>query len=356
MSIEARFSITRSKDFSLDIRLIVPARGVTAIVGPSGCGKTTLLRALAGLEHCPGGYLKIGDRVWQENSFSLPSHRRALGYVFQETCLFEHLTVRGNLEYGMKRVPGARRRVSFQHATGLLGVEPLLHRRTDGLSGGETQRVAIARALLASPELLLLDEPLAALDQESRASILPFLQRMHRELEIPVFYVSHQPEEVARLADHLVLMEGGKIQAAGPMDQMLTRVDLPPAQSRDSASIIETRVTGRDHTWHLTRLGFPGGEFTLPGSELDIGETVRLRVLARDVSLSLEPHTDTSILNIFPATVLQLAEQPPAQVVVRLEAGGVPLLSRITRKSAAGLQLEPGSRIWVQIKSVALLD
>ncbi len=355
MSIEARFKITRG-DFTLAVQLTAPDRGVTAIVGPSGCGKTTLLRAMAGLEPCPGGHLKIGDRVWQENGFSLPAHCRALGYVFQETCLFEHLTVRGNLEYGLKRTPEARRQVSFQRAVDLLGVEPLLDRRTNGLSGGEAQRVAIARALLVSPQLLLLDEPLAALDLESRANILPFLQRMHRQLEIPVFYVSHQPEEVARLADHLVLMEPGTIRASGPMNEMLTRVDLPLARGRGSAAIVEALVTGRDHTWQLTCLSFPGGKITLPGTGLNDGETVRLRVLARDVSLSLEPHNNTSILNILPVRVVQMADQPPAQVIVRLEAGGVPLLSRITRKSAAELHLEPGSEVWAQVKSVALLD
>jgi len=355
MSINARFRIRRGKDFTLDVRLTAPDRGVTAIVGPSGCGKTTLLRALAGLEHAPGGYLKIGDEVWQESGFSLPSHRRSLGYVFQETCLFDHLTVRRNLEYGLKRVPQERQRVSFRQATDLLGVEPLLGRRTGRLSGGEAQRVAIARALLVSPKILLLDEPLAALDLESKAEIIPFLERLHRELEIPVFYVSHQPEEVARLADHLVLLEGGEVRAAGPMGQMLTRVDLPLARDRGAAAIIEARVTGRDEEFQLTRLGFPGGEFILPGISPAVGEAVRLRVLARDVSLSLEPHTDTSILNIFPVSVTELAEQSPAQVIVRLEAGGVPILSRITRKSAVQLGLEPGSRVWAQVKSVALL-
>lgn len=356
MSIKVRFRVRRGRDFTLNVRLTVPDRGVTAIVGPSGCGKTTLLRALAGLEHAPGGYLKIGDEVWQENGFSLPSHRRSLGYVFQETCLFDHLTVRGNLEYGLKRVPQEQRRVSFRQATDLLGVEPLLGRRTGRLSGGEAQRVAIARALLVSPKILLLDEPLAALDLESRAEIIPFLERLHRELEIPVFYISHQPEEVARLADHLVLLEGGEVRAAGPMGQMLTRVDLPLARGRGAAAIIEARVTGRDEEFQLTRLGFPGGEFILPGKSPAVGVAVRLRVLARDVSLSLVPHTDTSILNIFPVSVTELAEQSPAQVIVRLEAGGVPILSRITRKSAVQLGLEPGSRVWAQVKSVALLD
>lgn len=356
MSIKARFHLRLGRDFTLDVRLNAPNHGVTAIVGPSGCGKTTLLRALAGLEHCPGGSLRIGDEVWQENSFTLPTHRRALGYVFQETCLFDHLTVRGNLEYGLKRVPAARRRVPFDRAVDLLGVEPLLGRRTDGLSGGEAQRVAIARALLASPKLLLMDEPLAALDQESKGEILPFLERLQRTLEIPVFYVSHQPDEVARLADHLVLMEKGRIRAAGPMGEMMTRVDLPLARGQGSAAVVEAWVTGRDENFQLTRLGFPGGEFTLPGKGPAEGETVRLRILARDVSLSLEPHTDTSILNIFPATVTELADHPPAQVIIRLESGGVPILSRITRKSAVELNLGPGSQVWAQVKSVALLD
>jgi molybdate transport system ATP-binding protein len=356
MSIEARFRIQRERGFTLDVRLDVPDRGVTAIVGPSGCGKTTLLRAMAGLEPCPGGYLRVGDDVWQDHGFRRPTHRRPLGFVFQETCLFEHLTVRGNLEYGLKRVPAARRQVSFDRAVELLGLRALLHRRTDGLSGGESQRAAIARALLASPKLLLMDEPLAALDLESRGEIIPFLERLHRRLEIPVLYVSHQPDEVARLADHLVLMGHGRIQAAGPLRETLTRVDLPPARGRHSAAVVEARVTGCDEHFQLTRLGFPGGEFILPGKGPAVGETVRLRILSRDVSLSLEPHTDTSILNIFPVTVTELADQPPAQMIVRLDAGGVHLLSRITRKSAVLLNLGPGSRVWAQVKSIALLD
>jgi len=354
VTIEARFRIDRG-EFVLDAELTAPERGVSALFGPSGCGKTTLLRAIAGLEKNPDGYLKVGDAIWQDGEYFLPPHRRPLGYVFQEASLFPHLSVRGNLEYGLKRVAENRRRLVLDEAAELLGVESLLARRPGDLSGGERQRVAIARALLTSPRLLLMDEPLAALDNRSKSEILPFLERLHQELEIPVLYVSHAPDEVARLADHLVLMEGGKIRAAGPIAEMLTRVDLSLAHGDEAESIIEATVTGQDDTFHLTYLEFPGGHFSVPRKELPLGRSVRLRILARDVSLALECHSGTSILNVFPARVAAVAEENPAQVMVRLEAGGIPLLARITRKSAAALGVEPGRSLYAQVKSVALL-
>jgi len=228
MSIEAKFHLRRSERFTLDVDVTVPHSGVTAIFGPSGSGKTTLLRALAGLEHCPGGYLRVNGETWQGNGRALPPHRRPLGFVFQDTCLFEHLSVRGNLAYGCKRAGRPADGAEFDRVTELLGVRPLLARRPAGLSGGEARRVAIARALLPGPRLLLMDEPLSGLDLESRREILPFLERLHRRLEIPVFYVSHQPREVMRLADHLVLMARGRIEACAPLDELrgyLERID-----------------------------------------------------------------------------------------------------------------------------------
>jgi molybdate transport system ATP-binding protein len=355
VTIEARFRFARG-GFTFDAELTVPARGVTAIFGPSGCGKTTLLRAVAGLEHAPDGYLRVGDEAWQDRQRFVPCHRRPLGYVFQEVGLFAHLTVRHNLEYGLKRVAADTRRVAFDEAVALLRVAPLLDRRPAGLSGGERQRVAIARALLTSPRLLLMDEPLAALDQASKGEILPFLDRLHEELEIPVLYVSHAPDEVARLADHLVLMHDGRVAASGPIADMMTRVDLPLAHGNDAEAVIEATVVDHDDRYHLTYLTFPGGRFTVNRKDLPVGRRVRLRVAARDVSLSLGYHsTGTSILNIFPARVEEIADANPSQVTVRLTAGGVPMLSRITRKSAAALGLSPGVEVYAQVKSVALL-
>jgi len=355
MSIEARFTIPR-RDFTLDVDMQIPARGVTALFGPSGCGKTTLLRTMAGMERCNHGFLRVGDMLWQDGPHFIPPHQRPLGYVFQEASLFAHLNVRRNLEYGVKRVPAAERRVSLDRAIELLGIAPLLQRKAHQLSGGERQRVAIARALAVSPRILLMDEPLSALDQARKQEILPYLESLHDELDIPVLYVSHAPDEVARLADHLVLLEAGKVTASGPIGDMLTRLDLPLAHGSDAAALFQARVAGHDDEFDLTYLEFSGGRFTVTRKDLPIGHNVRLRVTARDVSLTLEHQTDTSIQNIFAATIDELIPEGSAQVVARLKCGDAPMLALLTRKSATTLGLKPGKPVYVQAKSVALLS
>ena len=355
MNIEARFFLMHD-EFTLDVEMRVPAQGITAISGPSGSGKTTLLRAFAGLEYCRDGYLALGDVIWQDTKRFVPTHQRPLGYVFQEANLFPHLSVQRNLEYGYKRLAENERQLALDQVVDLLGISTLLSRQPDSLSGGERQRVAIARALLTSPRLLLMDEPLAALDIKSKSEIYPFLDRLNRELAIPILYVSHSPDEVARLADQLVLMDKGKVLASGAIATMLTRLDLPLAHSTDAESIIEAKVISFDEAFHLTYLQFAGGQFTISGNDLEIGQSVRLRILARDVSLTLERQTDTSILNIFPVTVEELMEENPAQLTVRLNAQGATILSRITRKSATALDLEVGKEVYAQVKSVALLS
>jgi molybdate transport system ATP-binding protein len=344
-------------EFRLDAGFDAPGRGVTALFGPSGSGKTTLLRCLAGLELASDGYLKVNGDIWQDGSkgIYLPAHRRPLGYVFQEASLFPHLDVRRNLEYGWKRIPAMQRRVGFEQAVELLGIGHLLDRGPARLSGGERQRVAIARALLASPDLLLMDEPLAALDLASKAEILPYLEQLHDDLSIPVLYVSHSPDEVARLADYMVLMERGKTVASGPIHEMLTRLDLPLAHGDEAGVVVDTTVGEHDEAFHLTRLDFAGGSISVARQPHVLGHRMRLRIHARDVSLALERHADSSILNILPAQVVEIADENPAQVVVRLDAGGVPLLARITRKSCAILELRPGTAVFAQVKSVALL-
>ncbi len=354
MNIEARFNIERG-DFRLEVNLSLPGSGVTAIFGPSGCGKTTLLRAIAGLERAASGYLNVGGAVWQDNKRFLPPHRRPLGYVFQEPSLFAHLNVRGNLEYGRKRLKGRALKVSLDRAVELLGIGQLLERRPHQLSGGEQQRVAIARALAVSPSLLLLDEPLASLDEARKQEILPYLEALHRELDIPLVYVSHSRQEVARLADHLLLLTAGRVQASGTVGELFSRLDLPLAQGDDSETVIEAVVSERDESYHISYLDFPGGRFAVTGKTLPIGKQVRLQIMARDVSLTLEPQRKTSILNIFPAVVGQIAEAGSAQVMVQLSIGSARLLSRITRKSAVSLELKTGMVIYAQVKSVAVL-
>jgi len=354
MSIEMRFHIDRD-DFSLDVDLTIPNSGVTAIFGPSGAGKTTLLRAIAGLESCPDGYLRVGDQVWYDGEKFLPPHERPLGFVFQEPSLFSHLDVEQNLKYGLKRTKEKDKKVSLDQAVELLGIGHLLSRRTHQLSGGEQQRVAIARALAVSPAMLLMDEPLSALDQQLKQEILPYLESLHRELNIPVLYVSHSRDEVARLADHMVLLENGQVKATGTVSELFTRLDLALTRGPETETVIEATVSGHDEIFNLTYLDFPGGQFKVSRCQMPVGSAVRLQVMARDVSLTLERQTGTSILNIFPAIVDEIAQEGRSQVTVRLKLGKISLLSRITRKSAEDLDLSPGSRVYAQVKSVALL-
>ncbi len=353
--IEARLRL-RLPQFSLDTTFAAPPRGVTALFGRSGSGKTTLLRCLAGLVRAEG-VLRINGEVWQDSDAGvfLPAHRRPLGYVFQEKSLFAHLSVRKNLEYGLKRLPRAERRVRFDEAVTLLGVAPLLTRTPQQLSGGQRQRVAIARALLVSPRLLLMDEPLASLDLSSKSEILPYLEQLHAELSIPVIYVTHSPDEVSRLADHLVLLEHGRVRAAGRLLDLLTRLDLPLVHE-DATVIVEARVVEHDADYHLTWVEFPGGRLTVPLADHAPGHRLRLRINARDVSLALEKHNRTSILNILPARVLEIAREDAAQLLVKLDLGGTVLLSRITRRSGDLLGLELGLAVYAQLKSVALVD
>lgn len=354
-TINARFRLGWP-GFTLDVDLHLPGRGVTALFGHSGSGKTTLLRCIAGLEHAPGGMLSVNGEVWQDDAVFLPAFKRPLGYVFQEASLFPHLTVRRNLEFGMKRVNAADRRVSLESAIELLGIGALLDRLPERLSGGERQRVAIARALAVSPKILLMDEPLAALDLQRKQEILPFLERLHDELEIPVLYVSHAPDEVARLADHIVAMEAGRVVASGPITDTLARLDLPIRLGEDTGVVLDAVVAERDSEWHLVRADFNGGSFWVRDGGHALGQHVRVRVLARDVSLALTRHSGTSILNTLPAVVTDMADDAhPALSLVRLNVGGSPLVARLTRRSAKHLELVPGKLVYAQIKAVALI-
>lgn len=351
--------------FSLDVDLSLPARGVTALFGRSGSGKTTLLRCIAGL-HRAEGSLCVAGECWQSPGFFMAVHKRPLAYVFQEASLFPHLSVLRNLEYGYRRVPVAERRVSFDQAVEWLGLGSLLARMPDKLSGGERQRVAIARALLTSPRLLLMDEPLSALDYNSKQEILPYLERLHEMLSIPVLYVTHSPDEVARLADHLVVLESGRVVASGELGETLANLDLPVQLGDDAGVVLQASVAEVDREWHLYRADFPGGSLWLPDERLQLGQRVRLRVLARDVSVALTKHEDQSMLNVLPAVVQSMAENDrPGVVMVKLvlasSVGEVSdlaasMLARLTARSVDKLNLHAGKQVWVQVKSVAVLD
>ncbi|HSW08560.1 molybdenum ABC transporter ATP-binding protein [Aquabacterium sp.] len=372
--IEARLQLARA-GFTLDVTLTLPVSGISALFGPSGCGKTTVLRALAGLERAVGR-VSLGGEVWQDDAQRrfLPTHQRALGYVIQEAALFPHLDVRRNLVYGQRRIPAAQRQIPLEQAVALLGIGHLLGRRPATLSGGERQRVAIARALLTSPRLLLMDEPLAALDAARKAEILPYLERLHSELAMPIVYVTHAMDEVARLADHLVLMDAGRVLAAGPLAELLARTDLPLARADDAGVVLHTRVLAHDAAYGLSRLGLsppgldaggdPAGALWVGAVPQPPGSAVRVRVLARDVSVVRRAAADTSILNVLPVTLLGL-HTDGATALLSLAFGhpapggdppqGPRLLARITRRSLDALRLQPGDAIHAQIKGVSLM-
>ena len=343
------------ESFMLDANFSIPDRGITVVFGPSGSGKTTLLRAIAGLEKSDEGFLKIGDSVWQKGEDFLATHKRQIGYVFQDAALFDHLDVKGNLNFVIKRAIGLKEDF-IESIHNLLEIKTLLNRKTTQLSGGEKQRVAIARALLTNPKILLLDEPLSALDLKRKNEILPYLDSIHNDLEIPILYVTHSQDEMSRLADHLLLIEDGNIVGSGPVNDMLTRFDMPLSHGGDAVSIIEAEVLKRDSEFNLMHLDFLGGQFIVPDNSFPVQTKVRIRVVARDVSLTKSKQVDTSILNIFPAMVQEIVNEGEAQVMVRLQIKETILLACITRKSSYKLRLEKGSEVFVQVKSVAILS
>ena len=344
--------------FTLDVDVQLPPAGITALLGPSGCGKTTLLRCVAGLERPRDALIEFAGEAWQDDArgLFLAPWQRAVGYVFQEASLFDHLDVRGNLQFAQRRARGGPQ-IAIDALVELLGIGGLLARRPQQLSGGERQRVAIARALAGRPRVLLLDEPLAALDLPRRREILPWLEKLRDELRIPMLYVTHAAEEAARLADHVLAMEAGRVLASGPLADVLTRLDLPGVRADDAGAVLEGAVAERDARWHLMRVDFAGGAIWLRDAGQALGQRVRVHVLARDVSLATERPTHTSVQNLLPCTVSAIAPGGHAsQAMVRLDCAGQPLLARITARAADALQLREGAPVWAQIKSAALVE
>lgn len=325
--------------FELDVDVQIPATGITGLFGESGSGKTTLLRCIAGLE----------TGATHE---SRPVHKRGIGYVFQEPQLFPHLDVRGNILYGLQRSSSTR--VDQQQVIELLGLSDLLDRKPGGLSGGEAQRVAIASVLLRSPSLVLMDEPLASLDQHRKEELLPYLDRLHDELSVPVIYVSHSIDEVSRLCDHLMLIDDGKIVASGELHAVLSRIDLPILSGANAGSVIDAIPQRYDSVYNLTELAFSGGVLTVPGRYEQRERSVRLRIAAHDVSICLSRPNATTILNVLAAVIDDVQSVGPSSALVRLAIGTDYLLALITRRSVARLDLKRGDEVFAQVKSVTV--
>lgn len=356
-NLHAKFAINYPS-FRLDVDLALPAHGITVLFGHSGSGKTTCLRAMAGLEHLSHGYFSVGNEVWQDSEQDLfvPTFQRDLGYVFQEAGLFPHLSVKQNLEFGWKRIASEKRKISIDDICDLLGITHLLERSTAQLSGGERQRIAIARALLTCPKLLLMDEPLSALDVGLKSEILPYLEKLHQELSIPIVYVTHSVEELARLADHVVLFNQGEIVASEAAQVVMSKAEYLPIFRDEIGSIFDTQVVEHQDPL-ITKLNIEGLTIWAPGHIGSIGDRYRCRILASDVALSIAEPRMTTMLNHLPAKIhsIEGMESGSGQALVVLELiNGQRLLAKVTLRSILQLGLEEGTEVWAQIKSVAL--
>ena len=341
--------------FNLDIDLQLPASGITVVFGPSGSGKTTLLRCLAGLEK--SGKMEIAGQVWQNENIFIPVNRRAIGMVFQESRLFPHLKVRDNLLYGYKRTPVNSRRLHLEDIGRVLSLEKLLERSIDKLSGGEKQRVALGRALLTSPKLLLMDEPLAALDAQRKTEIIPFIRKVEKELSIPIIYVTHSMSEVLQLVDTMVILKDGKVVKYGPVGKVFSDIQLRESIGDEhSGAVLDTTVLEHDTDYGITRLDFMGQELSVPIQDISPGQVLRVHIHSKDVSLATQPPEGlTSVLNILKTKVRKIGENVGYSVDIELDAGR-PLLATITRKSLSNLNLRPGQSIYAYIKAIRMVN
>lgn len=341
--------------FHLEVDVELPGKGVTVLFGPSGSGKTSLLRCLAGLERAQKGRIEVLGSCWQDEARNrfLPTWKRPLGYVFQESSLFEHLNVLGNLEYGRRR--SGQNPEFLESAIEKLGLGNLLRRSTSQLSGGERQRVAMARALATNPKILLMDEPLASLDQALKDELFPWLEALRRDLDIPILYVTHALDEATHLGDHLLLLNQGKVQACAPFLAAVSHLT-HAEQDSEQCTLLEGCIAEQDAAWHLARIRLPLGELWIKDPGRPIGSRIRLRLLARDVSLLTAPPSSTSIQNHLPGRLEDLTPlSHPAECLARIRCGPTLILARITARSAHSLGLQVGQSLWAQVKSVAIL-
>ncbi len=340
--------------FTLDAKFAAEGRFI-ALFGHSGSGKTSLINVIAGLARPERGRVSIDGRVLADSAqgIFLPPHRRKLGMVFQEGRLFPHLSVRGNLLYGAW-FAGVRNGENLARVAGLLGIEHLLGRYPNRLSGGEKQRVAIGRALLASPALLLMDEPLASLDEPRKLEIMPYLERLRDEARIPIIYVSHSVAEVARLSDTLAILEAGKVRACGPTVELMQRLDLVPAAGPGEAgALIEARVEAHDDVYGLTTLVSRAGAWRVPRLDAALGKAVRMQIKARDVMIALARPEAMSALNVIEATVAEIGPLDGPGIEIKLDARGEALVARLTRYSVERLSLRVGTPVFAVVKSVS---
>lgn len=341
--------------FQVDVAFQSPPGAVTALFGRSGSGKTSVISMVAGLSQPDEGHIRLDRHVLFDSArhVNLPPHRRRVGYVFQESRLFPHYSVRGNLRYGMERVPSAERFVKFDDVVDLLGIGALLDRRPHRLSGGERQRVAIGRALLTSPHLLLMDEPLASLDGARKAELLPFIALLPHQFQVPILYVSHSVNEVLRLADRMVLMDDGRATACGAVEEVMS---LPAfakvAGGTELSTVMAATVVSHDDALSVTRLSFAGGTMTVPRLEDPVGERVRVRVEADNVILALNEPSGLSVRNSFGGTVTEVESTPPV-IEVTLDIG-CQLRARITAQALAELGLRPGMPVHALVKGVSI--
>ena len=356
--VEAYFQ-GRVGDFDLNVAFSTPDKGLTALFGPSGCGKTTVLRSIAGLARLDQGTLKVGEAIWQDECCCLQPHQRAVGYVFQEANLFAHLTVQQNLTFGMKRA-GVTSDEIFQEIISLMGLSKLLSRNPNTLSGGERQRVAIARALLTKPDILLMDEPLSALDRFAKDDILPYFETLPDRLNIPIIYVTHDLSEVERLARYMVLMEKGRVRAAGPLEDLLPDLDLPMSRTGEAGVVLDATIKAYDAQYDLTTLDLGNHQLLAPGNLGPVNQACRIRLLAKNISLSRQAATDSSVLNMIPACICSHRKLDQARVMVRLKLGqdaqGADILAQITNKSWDDLGLQDGQTLYAQIKGAVLIN
>ncbi len=345
----------RYREFSLDVTQAFPGQGITALFGPSGCGKSTLLRIIAGFERAASGRVAFGDEVWMEGRSFLPPHLRGVGYVFQDARLFPHLTACGNLEYANKRASGVPAGYSFDDVVDVLDLAPLFDRGATQLSGGERQRVAIGRTLLARPRLLLMDEPLAALDTRRKGEILPYIGRLPKAFDLPVIYVTHALEEVTQLCDRIVALAEGRVVATGGVAETLERLDLADIQGRfEAGTVLAGRIAAQDRSLYLSRVDLGGASIEVPQIGLDVGQDVRLRVRARDVSLALTRPEGMSIRNMLDAMVLRIDPEPASAFAeVLMDVGGQHLRARVTRAAVADLGLTEGQPLVALVKAVS---
>ncbi|MCF2949633.1 molybdenum ABC transporter ATP-binding protein [Paraglaciecola aquimarina] len=342
--------------FSLDLDLIMPSRGVTVIFGESGSGKTSLLRCIAGLEKISNGQVQLNHNTWQDSSHFVPTHKRKLGYVFQETSLFSHLTVKQNLAYAIKRSTEKHDPKFLQQVIDVLAIANTINKYPSQLSGGERQRVAIARALLSKPQILLMDEPLASLDNARKQQILPYLEGLHSEFKIPIIYVTHSIEEMIRLADYGVILQAGKVVAQGNLTELFGNIDTPLSLNQDLSTVLECEFVQLDEKWNLTQVGFDGGLLWLPKLNNIQNKKVRVQILASDVSISLVAPEQTSVLNILQVKVGQVSnEHKLGTSLLVLYIGASQIVASLTSKSLSELGIQQGDTVWAMIKSVAIV-